>query len=512
MSNKSEEKAERFSNSGKADYPSDHNEAAKKEEEAEKKGSEVASNQAGEFKVPCFGGVKGNGSDFEMSEEEYTKLQKQEEKYREIGQKILGLADININGTRPWDMKINNPLIYRRVIQKGTLGLGEGFMEGWWDSNDFFALDQFFSQALTGGIEYYFPNNAKDTMNILKAKLFNPQTKSKSKKVGLQHYDIGNTFFENMLGKYMQYSCAYWEKTVVGEEEEEDEKASKEEVVTKTTPPKRKSCIPGTRIVQVKTLEEAQMIKLKMIGDKLNLTPRNGNDQDDAEHPLLEVLDVGCGWGGLALFLAEHYYVKVTGITISEEQKKMAQERTQHNGNITILNQDYRDMKFERKFNRIVSVGMFEHVGPKNYKTYFKHIHRLIDETDEEAVFLLHTIGSKTTMDSADQWYLKYIFPGGCLPSISNFGKSIEGLFVVEDLHNFGYFYGKTLLAWRENFLNYWMTNPPERQREDGSMFFRTFYYFLSSSAGAFLCRDLQLWQTVLSVKGLKGYPHSVRP
>ncbi|EPY36358.1 cyclopropane-fatty-acyl-phospholipid synthase [Angomonas deanei] len=447
-----------------------------------------------------------------MSEEEYTKLQKQEEKYREIGQKILGLADININGTRPWDMKINNPLIYRRVIQKGTLGLGEGFMEGWWDSNDFFALDQFFSQALTGGIEYYFPNNAKDTMNILKAKLFNPQTKSKSKKVGLQHYDIGNTFFENMLGKYMQYSCAYWEKTVVGEEEEEDEKASKEEVVTKTTPPKRKSCIPGTRIVQVKTLEEAQMIKLKMIGDKLNLTPRNGNDQDDAEHPLLEVLDVGCGWGGLALFLAEHYYVKVTGITISEEQKKMAQERTQHNGNITILNQDYRDMKFERKFNRIVSVGMFEHVGPKTTRrTLSTSTVSLTKPTKRRCSSFIQLVVKRqwTPLTSGTS---STSSPDGCLPSISNFGKSIEGLFVVEDLHNFGYFYGKTLLAWRENFLNYWMTNPPERQREDGSMFFRTFYYFLSSSAGAFLCRDLQLWQTVLSVKGLKGYPHSVRP
>lgn len=420
---------------------------------------------------PAYGGPYGTGSNFSLSPEEFDKLNKQEQKYRVLGQKILDRAGITLDGNQPFDLVVHNPLVLRRVIHSGSLGLGEAYMEGWWDTRDLLALPEFFKRVLQGGLEYYFPNNAKDVANIVKAKLFNPQTKSKSKKVGLQHYDIGNAFFEKMLGPTMQYSCAYWERHD-----------------------------PETgAVVPIKTLNEAQEVKLHMIAQKLRLKPG------------MEVLDVGCGWGTLAQFLSVNYRVKVTGITISEEQRKSAAERVRDNPDVTILNQDYRDLKFNKKFDRIVSVGMFEHVGPKNYKTYFKHMRRLLNDADPEAVFVLHTIGSKTTMSSADQWYLKYIFPGGCLPSVTNIGKHIEKNFVMEDWHNFGHFYGLTLLAWRDNFLKYWVGSP-ESQRENADVFFRTFVYYLSSSAGAFLSRDLQLWQVVLSPSGIPGYPSVVRP
>lgn len=420
-----------------------------------------------------YGGPCGNGSAFKMDEETYAKLATKESRYRDLAQKILKTCGITIGGDQPHDMVVHNPELFRRVIQKGSLGLGEAFMEGWWDTRDFFALDDFFKRILEGGLEYYFPNNAKDMINILRAKLFNPQTKSKSRKVGMQHYDIGNEFFRNMLGPRMQYSCAYWERHV--------------------------GAVDGGAVQAVETLDEAQELKLHMIGEKLRLRPG------------MEVLDCGCGWGALAAFLSEKYKVKVTGITISEEQRAGAARRVKDDPNVTILKQDYRDMKFDRKFDRIVSVGMFEHVGPKNYKTFFKHMRRLLRDDDPEAVVVLHTIGSKTTMDSADQWYLKYIFPGGCLPSIANIGKTIEKFFVMEDLHNFGYFYGLTLLAWRENFLKHW-TGSVESKKEGADVFFRMFYYYLSSSAGAFEARDLQLWQMVLSPKGVPGYAKVYRP
>ncbi|CAC9451252.1 cyclopropane-fatty-acyl-phospholipid syntahse [Leishmania infantum JPCM5] len=424
-------------------------------------------------RVVNYGGPHGNGSLFSMSKAEYAKLEKREAKYLRIAQKILSACGITIGGDKPYDMVVHNPMLFRRVIRKGSLGLGEAYMEGWWDTRDFYALDDFFKRILQSGIEYYFPNNAKDMLNIIRAKVHNPQTKSKSRRVGMQHYDIGNEFFRNMLGPRMQYSCAYWEKHVGSAEDH--------------------------MIKPVETLDEAQELKLHMIGEKLRLRPG------------MEVLDCGCGWGALAAFLSEKYSVKVTGITISEEQREGAARLVKDDPNVTILNRDYRDATFDRKFDRIVSVGMFEHVGPKNYKTFFKHMRRLLRDDDPEAVLLLHTIGSKTTMSSADQWYLKYIFPGGCLPSISSIGKGIEAYFVMEDLHNFGFFYGLTLLAWRSNFLVHW-NKSAESTKPGADAFFRMFYYYLSSSAGAFEARDLQLWQVVLSPKGTPGYVSVYRP
>ncbi|HDI5890871.1 TPA: cyclopropane fatty acyl phospholipid synthase, partial [Escherichia coli] len=245
--------------------------------------------------------------------------------------------------------------------------------------------------------------------------------------------------FSRMLDPFMQYSCAYWK--------------------------------------DADNLESAQQAKLKMICEKLQLKPG------------MRVLDIGCGWGGLAHYMASNYDVSVVGVTISAEQQKMAQERCE-GLDVAILLQDYRDLNDQ--FDRIVSVGMFEHVGPKNYDTYFAVVDRNLKP---EGIFLLHTIGSKKTDLNVDPWINKYIFPNGCLPSVRQIAQSSEPHFVMEDWHNFGADYDTTLMAWYERFLAAW----PEIADNYSERFKRMFTYYLNACAGAFRARDIQLWQVVFS-------------
>ncbi|WP_243690050.1 cyclopropane fatty acyl phospholipid synthase, partial [Cronobacter sakazakii] len=232
-----------------------------------------------------------------------------------IATELLSRAGIAVNGAAPSDIQVKNPDFFKRVLQEGSLGLGESYMDGWWECE---RLDLFFTKVLRAGLEEQLPRHLKDTLRILGARLFNLQTKKRAWIVGKEHYDLGNDLFSRMLDPYMQYSCGYWK--------------------------------------EADNLEDAQQAKLKLICEKLQLKPG------------MTLLDIGCGWGGLAAFAARHYGVSVTGVTISAEQQKMAQERCQ-GLDVTILLQDYRDL--DSQFDRIVSVGMFEHVGPKNYATYF---------------------------------------------------------------------------------------------------------------------------------------------
>lgn len=243
----------------------------------------------------------------------------------------------------------------------------------------------------------------------------------------------------------MQYSCAYWK--------------------------------------DAENLEQAQLGKLKMICEKLQLKPG------------MKLLDVGCGWGGLAAYAAEHYGVSVQGVTISKEQQILAQERCR-GLDVEILLQDYRDLNLQ--FDRIVSVGMFEHVGPKNYDTYFSVIAKNLKP---EGLFLLHTIGSNLTDLNVDPWINKYIFPNGCLPSVKHIASTSEAYFVMEDLHNIGADYDRTLMAWYENFKQVW----PELSVNYSERFERMFTYYLNICAGAFRARNIQLWQVLLSPKGEEG-------
>lgn len=358
-----------------------------------------------------------------------------------IVHEMLSQADVAINGSRPWDIQISHPGFFKRVLQEGSLGLGESYMDGWWQCE---RIDQFIQRILQAHVDQQIPHRFKDTLRVLVARLTNLQSRKRAWIVGKEHYDLGNDLFSLMLDPYMQYSCGYWKEAT--------------------------------------TLEQAQEAKLRMICEKLQLAPG------------MSLLDIGCGWGGLAEFAARHYGVSVYGVTISAEQQKMAQQRCD-GLDVTILLQDYRDL--DRQFDRIVSVGMFEHVGPKNYATYFKVVDRNLKP---DGIFLLHTIGANKTNSDVDPWINKYIFPNGCLPSVRHIADVSEPHFIVEDWHNIGADYDLTLMAWYQRFLTAW----PQLAGNYDERFKRMFTYYLNVCAGAFRARDIQLWQVVFT-RGAEG-------
>lgn len=365
-----------------------------------------------------------------------------EDHWYRIAEEMLSQAGITINGTRPQDIRVKNPEFFHRVLQEGSLGLGESYMDGWWQCD---RLDIIFQHILAAELDEHLPKHFSDIVRIASARIFNYQTRKRAWIVGKEHYDLGNDLFSRMLDPYMQYSCAYWK--------------------------------------DAETLEQAQQAKLRMICEKLQLKPG------------MTLLDIGCGWGGLPQFAAKEYGVSVKGVTISAEQQKMAQERCA-GLDVEILLQDYRDLN--EKFDRIASVGMFEHVGPKNYRTYFEVAARNLKP---DGLFLLHTIGSNQTDLNVDPWINKYIFPNGCLPSVAHIASNSEDLFVLEDWHNFGVDYDRTLMAWFEAFQKSW----PEIKDNYSDRFYRMFTYYLNACAGAFRARNIQLWQVLLSPKGVEG-------
>lgn len=317
-------------------------------------------------------------------------------KSEEIVRKLFEYADIRINGNRDWDIKIHKKEFYKRLLSQGSLGLGESYMDGWWDCKK---LDEFFYKVIRTNLDEKIRPISLLSFYI-KSKIFNRQKKSRALQVAESHYDLGNELYEVMLDPKMAYSCGYWKKS--------------------------------------KNLEEAQEAKLDLICKKLNLKPGQ------------KVLDIGCGWGSFAKYAAKKYKVKVVGITISKEQAKLARKRCKGLP-VEIRLQDYRDVN--EKFDYIVSLGMFEHVGVKNYRKYMEVVHKSLKEG---GLFLLHTIGRNKSLTMTDPWIEKYIFPNSMLPSIKQIGGSIEGLFVMEDWHNFGADYDKTLTAWFKNFNRNW--------------------------------------------------------
>jgi cyclopropane-fatty-acyl-phospholipid synthase len=361
---------------------------------------------------------------------------------KEAVQTILDPADIQIGGHRPWDIRIHHPDFYRRVLASGSLALGESYMDRWWDCD---ALDQFFFKVLNAGLYGKIRYSKPVMLEIVKAKVANLQRKSKAFEVGKRHYDLGNDLFTVMLDKGMNYSCGYWH--------------------------------------QAKTLDDAQNAKLDLICRKVGLAPG------------MSVLDIGCGWGGFARFAAENYQVNVTGITVSAEQVKWARKYCQGLP-VTIAFKDYRDLK--GTFDRIISIGMFEHVGVKNYRTFMKMVDRCLNP---DGLFLLHTIGGNRSATTCDPWFTKYIFPNGMLPSARQITSAAEGLFVLEDWHSFGAYYDTTLMAWYDNFTRGW----PRLSSDYDERFYRMWTYYLLCSAGSFRARDNQLWQIVFSKKGVSG-------
>ncbi|HAT8673825.1 cyclopropane fatty acyl phospholipid synthase [Legionella pneumophila] len=355
---------------------------------------------------------------------------------------MLQLANININGQTPWDIQIYNDEFYSRLLRDADLGLGESYMDGWWDCQ---RIDLFISKLINANLESKIKINFKLAFNVFLSKILNLQTQKRSLHVGRQHYDRGNDLFQIMLDSNMNYTCGYWRKA--------------------------------------ENLEQAQLDKLDLTCRKLCLKPG------------MKLLDIGCGWGGLAKYAAENYGVSVVGITISQQQYELAKTRCAHLP-VEIRFQDYRDLN--EKFDRIVSLGMFEHVGYKNYRKYMEIVHQCLND---DGLFLLHTIGSNESVTKATPWISKYIFPNGMIPSIMQIGQASEKLFVMEDWHNFGADYYKTLMAWHENFKQGW----DQIKSQYSEKFFRMWNYYLLSCAGAFDARMLQLWQIVFSKKGIQG-------
>ncbi|RCS30487.1 cyclopropane fatty acyl phospholipid synthase [Rhodanobacter denitrificans] len=354
---------------------------------------------------------------------------------------LLEQAGIRIDGDAPTDLRVHDERLYARVFAHGSLGLGEAYMDGWWDADDLPAL---FARLLTAGLDQEL--KTLDTLLAhLKARFINLQRGERAFEIGKVHYDLGNDLFHAMLGKRLVYSCGYWAKAG--------------------------------------NLDDAQAAKLDLVCRKLQL--KTGQ----------RVLDIGCGWGEALKYAAEHYGVEGVGITVSQQQADYARELCSGLP-IEIRLQDYREVN--EQFDAVYSIGMFEHVGGKNYRTYFETVRRCLKD---DGLSLLHCIGSNGAPAQPDPWIEKYIFPNSMIPSASQVATALEDLFVVEDWHNFGADYDRTLSAWRANVEAAWPSLPASYDER----FRRMWRYYLAVSAAVFRSRRDQLWQLTLSPHGVPG-------
>jgi cyclopropane-fatty-acyl-phospholipid synthase len=356
-----------------------------------------------------------------------------------IIRELLECAGIDINGTNPWDLQVHDSRFYERVIHEVALGFGEAYMDGWWDCE---AIDEAVARILLANLPKRLKGNWRLALLALRSRFFNLQSRSRAFTVGEKHYDRGNDLYEAMLDKRLNYTCGYWK--------------------------------------DADNLDDAQEAKLELVCRKICLEPG------------MKVLELGCGWGSFAKYASEKYDVEVTGVTVSDQQVKLGRELC-CNLPVTLKLQDYRDV--EGTYDRVISIGIMEHVGYKNYRTYMEVVDRTLSDC---GLAFFHTIGTNVSMTISNPWTQKYIFPNGMLPSIAQLGKAMEGLFVMEDWHNIGPHYDTTLMAWHDNFEAAW----PELRKNYDERFRRMWRYYLLSSAGAFRARSQQLWQVVMTRPG----------
>jgi cyclopropane-fatty-acyl-phospholipid synthase len=355
-------------------------------------------------------------------------------------------ADIRINGDRPHDIRVLNDGFYERVLRHGDLGIGESYMDGWWECA---AIDEMTSHFVRHDLHKGSYKNWRYALYYLGILLSGVGRRSKAFEVGRHHYDLGNDLFETMLDRRMIYSCGYWPNAA--------------------------------------TLDEAQERKLDLVCRKLDL--RSG----------MRVLEIGCGWGGWAKFAAEKYGISVVGLTVSKEQQQYARKSCA-NLPIEIRLQDYREVN--EQFDRVVSIAMFEAVGRHYHRTFMRVVDRCLKD---EGLFCLHTIVGQTYYGPADaRWLNTYIFPNGELPALAQIMKSVEGIFVVEAAHRFGADYDRTLAAWHTNFVAQWASI---RDRYD-ERFYRMWTFYLLLARGLFQARLAHVWQFVFSKNGVPGHYH----
>jgi cyclopropane-fatty-acyl-phospholipid synthase len=352
---------------------------------------------------------------------------------------LLELADVQINGSRPWDMQVHDGRLYDRILRDASLGLGEAYMDGWWDSD---SVDEFICRALKARLDEKIRNNLRLVFQVGRAKLFNRQSSARAFEVGEKHYDLGNDLYQAMLDKRLNYTCAYWK--------------------------------------DAQNLDEAQVAKLDLVCRKIGIRPG------------MRILELGCGWGSFAKYAAEKYNASILGVTVSKEQVALGMQRCQGLP-VELRLQDYRDVT--GSYDAVISIGVIEHVGYKNYADYMRVVDRCLKP---DGIAFIHTIGGNASITTGEPWSDKYIFPNGMLPSIAQLGRAMEGSFVMEDWHNIGPHYDKTLLAWHANFEKAW----PGLKKNYDDRFYRMWRYYLLSSAGAFRARSNQLWQIVFTRQG----------
>jgi cyclopropane-fatty-acyl-phospholipid synthase len=360
----------------------------------------------------------------------------------EIIRELLDEAGIHVGGDRPHDIQVHDNRFFGRVLSEGSLGLGEAYVDGWWDAE---SLDTCMEKIIRARLDRRVKQSPYAMANAIRARVVNMQLGRRVFEVAQRHYDVGNDLYREMLDERLLYTCAYWK--------------------------------------DAKDLDAAQEAKLDLVCRKVGL--KQG----------MRVLDLGCGWGGFARYAAENYGVEVVGYTVSKEQANLARERC---GGlpVEIHLEDYRQAR--GRFDAVVSIGLMEHVGPKNYRAYFELVDRCLES---EGVAFVHTIAGNWSRDHLDPWFDRYIFPNAVIPSIARLGAALEDQFVLEDLHNIGPHYEPTLLAWNDRFERAYKARDDLRERYD-ERFYRMWRYYLLASAAAFRARYLQLYQLVVTRVG----------
>lgn len=353
---------------------------------------------------------------------------------------------------QPVTIKLHNRAVYRRLVLNPALQFGEAYMDGSLTIEEgslYDALVVFLSNLqqqrpkLMAGLDHV-------RVLLRRFHQYNPASRSRGNVA--HHYDLDGEFYDLFLDSDRQYSCGYFETDDM-------------------------------------SLEEAQLAKKRHIAAKLNLKAGQ------------RVLDIGSGWGGLGLYLAETAGVDVTGITLSKEQLKVSTARVadaNRSGSVRFLLEDYRDL--EGPFDRIVSVGMFEHVGVSYFRTYFRKVHDLLSD---DGVALIHTIGRSDGPGATNSWAAKYIFPGAYSPALSEMMPAIEqaGL-LVTDVEVLRLHYAKTLQEWLNRFY---------AQRDAiaslyDERFCRMWEFYLASAEVCFRYQDLNIFQIQLT-KNLEALP-----
>ncbi|MEI4233025.1 cyclopropane-fatty-acyl-phospholipid synthase family protein [Roseovarius sp. D22-M7] len=343
---------------------------------------------------------------------------------------------------------LHDPSLPRRIILTPDMAVGEGYMDGTLTigDDDLYGFLHLAIRNIAAQGQPWF-RRPLEGLRWLKRRVdqFNPVTRARSNVA--HHYDLSGELYDLFLDEDRNYSCAYFRDPSM-------------------------------------TLDEAQEAKKRHIADKLLIEPG------------MHVLDIGCGWGGMGLTLARDYGAKVTGVTLSEEQHAMANARAEKAGlsdRVRFELMDYRDVTGQ--FDRIVSIGMFEHVGVPQYDTFFDTVERLLTP---DGIALIHFIGRTSPPGATSPWILKYIFPGGYVPAMSEAAGPIErhGL-VPTDVEVWRLHYAETLRAWRERF----EANIDRARALYDERFCRMWRYYLTACELTFRLDNQVVFQFQLSPK-----------